>query len=325
MRKIKTKALMDEYFENKYPSGDEKMENMRNKTRPQIDRPELYEYEKKIGKQLTEMDADELFEMIFSFNIGYRTYKQIISMYRALFRYYIENYRAIPNPFESTKMNGKAVTQRFLETNEPLSWERVEDIIRQIKEYYTYERANYLECIILLFYNGFPDAQEIAKLSENQIDFKNRVVKVRGRLITLSDRCFELLTYVHGLDIIKGWRTDFFVRSWRGSYFKYIIRQTEEASFDSRTLREIGNLINRKISININKQFNTSINYRNLYLLGFYDSMVEQYGEDRVKEMVLSVRDPITTNELREAAVKYNIETTNITEIRESLKQFIEV
>lgn len=64
--KISTKELFDMFF-------NEKDKENAKKTRPQIDRPEVYEYEKKIGKQLIEMDVDELFEMISSFN-GNRKY-----------------------------------------------------------------------------------------------------------------------------------------------------------------------------------------------------------------------------------------------------------
>ena len=59
MDKISTKALMDEFFKDKYPSED-----TRKKIQPQIDRHEVYAYEQKIGKQLVEMNVDELFEMM---------------------------------------------------------------------------------------------------------------------------------------------------------------------------------------------------------------------------------------------------------------------
>ena len=94
MAEYTTKQLFDMFFA-------QKDENTAYKTRPQIDRPEVYAYEKKIGKQLVDMDVDELFEMILTFNgdrraantsysISYSSYDQIASLYRTFFNFYID-------------------------------------------------------------------------------------------------------------------------------------------------------------------------------------------------------------------------------------------
>ena len=330
MDKISTKALMDEFFKDKYPSED-----TRKKIQPQIDRHEVYAYEQKIGKQLVEMNVDELFEMILSFNnnsrkhnnysISYSSYMQIASLYRSLFNYYIDNYEIIRNPFNDKRMRGAAATKRLAQEKEPFRWKNVEDIIKKIREYYSYERANYLECIMLLFYNGFAKSQEIASLTEDMIDFKNKFVRLPGRLIHLSDRCFELLIFVHGLTKLEGWRGDYIVESWRGSYFKHIIRAKEKDSFDDRSLELIGCLINRRILTDIKKQFDTEVNYRMLYLLGFYDNLVKQYGEGRVNELILSVRNPKDTEDLLKAAREYGVVVDSVTVLKKILRPFISV
>ena len=56
MAVISTQELFKRFFENKDP------ETVR-KTRSQVDRPEVYAYEEKIGKQLVDMNEDELFEL----------------------------------------------------------------------------------------------------------------------------------------------------------------------------------------------------------------------------------------------------------------------
>lgn len=331
MDKISTKALMDEFFKDKYPSED-----TRKKIQPQIDRQEVYAYEQKIGKQLVKMNVDELFEMILSFSnnrkhnsnnysINYSSYTQIASLYRSLFNYYIDNYEIIRNPFNDKRMRGAAATKRLAQEKEPFRWKNVEDIIKKIRDYYSYERANYLECIMLLFYNGFAKSQEIASLTEDMIDFKNKFVRLPGRLIHLSDRCFELLTFVHGLTSIEGWRGDYIVESWRGSYFKHIIRAKEKDSFDDRSLKLIGDLINRRILTDVKKQFDTEVNYRMLYLLGFYDNLVKQYGEERVNELILSVRNPKDTEDLLKAAREYGVIVDNVTVLKKLLRPFISV
>lgn len=57
MAKIPTKQLFDEFFASKG-----KDETYLRKIRAKADRPEVYAYEEKIGKQLVDMDVDELFE-----------------------------------------------------------------------------------------------------------------------------------------------------------------------------------------------------------------------------------------------------------------------
>ena len=55
-----TKEILDMYYESVAGTSIEK-------TRVQIDRAELYEYEMRIGKELIDMDVDDLFELIIEF------------------------------------------------------------------------------------------------------------------------------------------------------------------------------------------------------------------------------------------------------------------
>lgn len=326
MAKISTKELFDNFFA-------EKTLETAAKTRPQIDRPEVYEYEAKIGKQLVEMDVDELFEMVLSFNnnrgtsgaysISYSSFSQIFSMYRSLFNFYIDNYEIIRNPFNDKRMKGAQAAQRLAQSKEPFTWKNVEEAIFKVHENYEFNKANYIECILLLYYNGFSKAEEIASLTENMIDFKNKSVMLPGRTLKLSDRCFELLTFVHNLTSLEGWKYDYLVKSWRGNYFKYIIRPKEEASFDDRTLSEIGNLINRRILTDVKKKFGLDINYRILYLLGFYDKVVKQYGEERTYELITSVRNSKNTEDLMKIARDYGVVVDSVTVLKRLLRPFI--
>ena len=61
MSLIKTKELFDEFFTN-YHSEAAKT------NRTMVDRPEVYAYEEKIGKQLVDMSVDELLEMLRTFH-----------------------------------------------------------------------------------------------------------------------------------------------------------------------------------------------------------------------------------------------------------------
>lgn len=325
--KITTKELFDRFFE-------EKDESNARKTRPQIDRPEVYEYEEKIGKQLIEMDVDELFEMILSFrgnrsmntssfSVSYSSYDQIASMYRSLFNYYIDNIEVIKNPFNDKRMRGTQAVQRLAKSKEPFNKELVDRIIENLHKDFEPEHAMYYECIMLLFYNGFAKAEEIVLLDEDMISRKDRTVRLPGRTITLSERCFELLEHVHQMETIEGWRGDFAMVPWQGHYFKYIVRPKKANELQSRDMSEIANVINRAIIVNVKNKYGVDINYRLLYLLGFYESLKERYGNERAKELVVSVRNSEDAADLMGAARLYGVSVDNVTHLKKFLRPFI--
>lgn len=328
MRKPETtQELFRAFFKDKDPKTIKK-------TSMQIDRPEVYAYETKIGKKLIEMNVDELFEMILSFNdnrkgerngysVAYNSYFQIASMYRSLFEFYIDNYEVIKNPFNDRRMKGTEAAERLAQDKEAYTWKKVEEIIHTIHNEYADSKAKYIECIILLYYNGFAKAEEIVNVTENMIDFKSKSIRLPDRTVQLSDRCFELLIFVHSLTSLEGWRGDYSVLAWNDKYFKYIIRPKQESKFNDRPEEEIANLINRRILTDVKKKFGVEINYRMLYLLGFYDYMVKQKGEERSKKLILAVRSPEETEELMKLANEYGVTTDNVTHLKRMLRPFI--
>lgn len=322
-----TQELFKEFFKDKDPE-------IVRKTSMQIDRPEVYAYEIKIGKKLIEMNVDELFEMILSFNdnrkseqngysINYNSYFQIASMYRSLFNFYIDNYEVIRNPFNDKRMRGTEAAKRLSQGKESYTWERIEEIIQMVHDEYEENKAKYIECIMLLYYNGFAKAEEIVGLKEDMIDYKNKTVLLPGRTIQLSDRCFDLLRFVHGLTSLGGWRGDFSVVAWRDNYFKYIIRPKEVDYFNDRPIGEVANIINRRILVDVKKKFGVEINYRILYLLGFYNYMVKEKGVDRTKELIQAVRSPAETEDLVKLAREYGVVAENVTHLKRIMRPFI--
>lgn len=325
--KLSTKQLFDMFFE-------EKDEEVARKTRAQIDRQEVYDYEKKIGKQLIEMDVDELFEMILSFNgnrnmsstnfsISYSSYDQIASMYRSFFNFYIDNIKVIKNPFNDKRMRGTQAVQRLSRGKEPFSVKFVNDLIEKLHNDFEPNHAKYYECIMMLFYNGFAKAEEIALLDEDMISKKDKTVRLPGRTIQLSAKCYELLEFVHSLDIIDGWRGDFAMATWQGHYFKYIIRPKGVNEFQNRELGEIANIINRAIIVNVKNKYKVDINYRLLYFLGFFESLKAQFGEERAKELIVSVRNSEDAADLMGAARRYGVVVDNVTHLKKFLRPFI--
>ncbi len=328
MAVITTSELLDKFFEGKDPE-------IVRRVRPQVDRPEMYAYELKIGKQLVDMNVDELFEMILTFNVDRRTkvqkadsivytsYPQIASAFRSLFNFYIDNYEVIRNPWNDKRMRGVNAANRLAESREPITWETVEDAIKKVRGAYDTDKANYIECVMLLFYNGFAKAEEIVSLTEDMINFKSKQIRLTGRTITLSDRCFELLTYVHGMSSLGAWRGQYTMLSYHGGYFKYPVRPNKEEEFNSRPPVEVASTINRRILVDVKGMFNIDINYKNLYLLGFYDSIVKTCGEDRARELVLSYRNSADTVELMKLAMNYGVDVDNITELKRLMRRFV--
>ena len=243
MSLIKTKELFDEFFTN-YHSEAAKT------NRTMVDRPEVYAYEEKIGKQLVDMSVDELLEMLRTFHdtqrkntnfmIGHSSYEQISSLFRQIFNYYIDHYEVIKNPFYDSRMRGREAIKYLAQGTEPMTWSYVEDIISKIHRDYAQDKADYIECIMQLYYNGFSCAEDIIYLKENMIDVRNRRIMFQGRTTqTLSKRCWELLHQVHNMTKLDGWRGDYLMKEWRGGYFKYPIRPKQESELDKRGYMEI--------------------------------------------------------------------------------------
>lgn len=325
---ISTRELLDKYYES--------VEGYAATTRKRIDVKELYEYESEIGKELIDMNADELFGLILKlpcnkrkgkeidYMISHYSYDQLATAFRAIFNFYIENYQPIVNPFNTKKMKGIAATKRLSQGRKPFVWADVEEIIRKLHRDFEPERADYIELILLLFYNGFAKAEEIVTLKEDMINHYSKTVKLPGRTIRLSDRCHELLVKINKMETIPGWRGDYIAASWNGSYFKFIIRPSQEYKLNDRTLSEMCNIINRCIANYVNDKYDTKVNYRFLYLLGLYQYIVGKHGVKKTNDMLLSFRDLDYADELMELMNEYGVQGfNNVTHLKRQLRPFI--
>lgn len=314
MGKIPTKEIFDLYFSSPGVSGTSAEKN-----RKQIDRPELYAYEMKIGKELIDMDSDEIFNMVLEFKnkrkgkeIGYMvshySYDKIVSMLRAVFDFYIDNVEVVRNPCNNKNIRGVEAVKRLSASREVFTWKNVEEIIENLHRDRDEDNADYIELIMLMYYNGFSKAEEIVLLTEDMIDHENRTVSMNGATLQLSDRCYELLKKFNRMEYIAGWRGDYLLATWRGGYFKFIIRPREEDRINDRPLSEMRDNLNRHISMFVNKKYGTKISYNTLYLLGFYENMRKKFGADKTNQIIKSFRNPEDTAMLMDAARKYGME-----------------
>ncbi len=303
-------------------------------TRSQIDKPELYAYEMKIGKELIDMDVDDLFGLIFEFRnkrkgkeieymISHSSFDQLSTLLRAIFNFYIDNYQPIRNPLNDKRMKGKEAAKRLAQGRKPFRWAAVQDIIRKLHSDFDDDNADYVELILLLFYNGFSKADDIVTLQADMINHHYKTVKFEDRTIRLSDRCYELLMKFNKMDIIAGWRGDYILASWNGSFFKFIVRPSQEYKLSERPKTAMCDIINRCIATKVNDKYDTKINYHILYMLGFYEYIVAKHGDERTNEMITSYRNSEDVAELMSLAEEYGVVVDNVSHLKRYLRPFI--
>ena len=328
---MNTKEVFDAYFST-LPEIKQK------KLRAQADRAEVYEFEEEKGKSVFEMDVDELFEMMLTFNkrhkktkttheLTYSSYDQISSIYRAIWNYYIDNVKIIKNPWNDKRMRGVAALERLSEEKERFTFDIIEKALREVYGEYDADKDNYipkyLECITLLFYCGFADAMEIVNTKEEDVNEKTHDIRLKGRTIHLSDRCFELFSWVHSLNKVSSSKKVFVATSYHGSYFKFIMSPQSAQNLDAKPDTYYGSMIVRIITRTFRQEHNYDINYRKIYLLGFYDYIKNKVGDDRARELATSVRNPLDAQELMKYAREYGIEAENVTYIKKNLRPYI--
>lgn len=296
MAVITTKQLMDEYFAEQEQQGKDVRRN-----RSQLDRPEIYAYEQRIGKQLVEFNADEILEMISTFQnkknkfayaeegpkMSANSYKRYISGYKQIFLFYVRNHELVRSPYDDPKLKGINIHVHRAESRDRLTWEKVESILNQLHSSYESERASYYELIIRMFHDGFANPTEIVNMREPDINFRRKEVSVPGRIVRLSDRTYQLLLENHKTMQMESHRTKMDMVSWNGSYMKFFVHPSKAAEFESLDITAIARKITIPISSVIPKDFGISMSYRRLYLLGLYDYLVRNSGEDRAREMIL--------------------------------------
>lgn len=342
MQEKPTKEIIDQFFKDGYK------DSTAIKYQPQIDRPELYQYEEQIGKQLFDMNSEELFDMITSFDrkrqleknsygLSYRSYDQIASLFRALWNYYIEVVvpdKPIINPWNSKQMRGRAIMERISATKEAFTKEKFDNVIFRIQTEFSPDNylREYLECLLRLFFDGIAYPQEIMSFTEDMIDLKTNEIHLPRTTVHISERTAELVQIVHEYKTVNTWRKELVAYSYHGSYFKLPMMpgkedglggENAEAEFQAMTLVEVGAIVVRRLSMTARNKLKLDINYRTVYLLGFYEFIKGKVGEQRAKELLLSQKVGEDTHELMSYAKEYGVVAKNPTYLKKILRPFV--
>lgn len=323
--KFNTEELLDRYYSTK-PESTVK------KTKMQIDRPELYAFEEKINKPLVQMDCFEILEMLKTFvnanyaetqyKMSYRTYDFLISTLRGFFDWYIDNVEVIKNPCSDKRIKGSAKVKYLKDDNaKTFNKDSMEELIADIRNDLITEYADYLECIIRLLYEGCVDTFDIVNIKNSDVNHKNKTITVRGRKISLSDRCYKLLVKIHKMTDYPAFRGSYVMVSCHDSYFKFPTR--EKYVNDDRDKEFYAGYLSRVFIKEVKTKRHLNIKARTLYLLGFYDFIVAKVGQDRAKEIIMTTNNSEYTKEILDFAHEYNLIEKNSTSIKNLLIPFV--
>ena len=303
MQLCTTEQLINEYF-----AAQTGRTAKYDKTRMDIEK--ISQYEAELGKQITEMNADELIGLINVLlpppkivdNSYSGKYQQLTWRFRAMFEYYTEHYAPIVNPWN--KIRGKDLLEKINEGSEHLNTAYLIGVIDSLYKNLEFYRAKYFELILLLFYSGFAHGKEIIAFKEANINHESKSVYAIDHMIQLTDRCYELLIEMHGIQSLTGenFQVNQFV-AYNGSYFHFPTKYTE-SRFNAMDEVYVANSIHRFITSQINKACGCNLNYHIVYCLGLYDRIVKELGKEEADQRIKSRKDRQSDKILNEAARK---------------------
>lgn len=274
-----TQLLIDEFFQ--YRNN----ENFSKSYRSKIYRDEIWNFEVEIGKAFTEMDSNEIIDMIKTFrnSVGAKpnpaTYRQICYVFKEFFAWYQATYKIkMENPMNDSRLI-KGYKKTFCVN--VLSVEEFEKNIFDVKATADDDRvADYIEMIYRMAFEGITDTQKIISIKEDMIDFDNQLIhlmegrkpiSISNRLTNLIRKCheYEEFTYHH-----KNRRTS--LLKFNGSYIGV---PTNTIGSDLRTE---ANKINRYLLNNGSKD----MSFTDCYRLGMIEFFKKNIGDKALREYI---------------------------------------
>ena len=295
IKTMDTKAFIDEYFSTLD-------EDTARKNKSTIDRPELYSFEKKIGKKLLEMNEDELLEMISTFQTynqkvdGYRkiafsSYPSLARWFKKLWEYYSDNYKFIRNPWYSAKLKGGYAREYLSQYIDVFSHDDYDNLINVINTQNSSDMSDYLECLVRLLYDGVENAKEIVNITEKEINFKTKSIYLPGHVIKLSDRTCTLLRRIHYIEEMQMGNAVLQMVSWHDSYIKFRCRKSNVDKIQEWSLSQMTVKVSQLLTTFLSQQFGKQIVIKQINMLGLSERLIAEFGFDKAKEYVMSKKN----------------------------------
>ena len=156
------------------------------------------------------------------------------------------------------------------------------------------------------------------------MDHRNKSIVLPGRTIHLTDRCYELLQRIHHMDEMPV-NTGGVMKmcTWNNGYFKFVVRPDEMVSFEKRELNEVRRYISTQLRVFVCRNLGYDVNYRQLYLLGFYDYIVRNVGDEEAQRLILSKRNKDDVAKIMMFAAYYGLKMNNVSHIKRALAAFV--
>ena len=320
-----TRELIDNFFNNKTADYARKI-------RRQVDRPELFEYEKEIGKPLVMFTADDIMKYLSDKVVGvdgkklpFSTIYSIVSTYRTIVDWYCTENTPVYNAWRDKRFRAQELSVALTDTADPFTTEDMEDFIKGIRRTFEPEKADYMELMTRLFYSGFPKAADIIAVKEEAVIPKKRAIYLPNyRMIELDERTFNLAVRVHEMDVYPGKHFNYVMTPYHGSYFKVPTRANECDKLNDKDIFTASVPFNRCIrQAAVETDFKKEINYLTLYYLGFYDTMVKKYGRERTNKILTTKMNKDYAADYQNIALEYRLEESQLSQFKNKIVAFI--
>ena len=289
MKPETTRGLLDSFYANKMDAIAETVKTM-------IDKPFLFEYEESIHTKLMDMNEDQLLELINiilhhkqgksdSMYLSMRSYDNVRNALYRLFDFYIETH-PMRNPFSTLKLKRENVRKYLAANKKVFSMDDVKDLIASMVFDYGPEQAGYLEMLLLLFYSGFKNYQEIVDITETSILWKSKSIRLQGRTIHLTDRCFDLFQKYYYSDYVQGKYKLLYITKWKQCVFPFMVQASLRDKMVEYEEKDVKTLLVQQYSYYILKPYKTKISYHTMFYLGLYDRLVQKYGLEMANAII---------------------------------------
>ena len=314
MGKISTRELFDRYYEQ---SGLPKTRLANFKK--EIDIPILFEYEKKIGKELVDMGKDEILYLMKVLltksldednkeTIIFSQYKVIRTLLISVCEWYSYNVEPITIWLRSPDLKGSKGLMKVLNISAiPITWDNIRDVCKQMRQNGDDDRADYTELVCGLFYCGFFETSEVINLKENNINFRTGIVALPGRSVKLNERTLILLKANHEATSFKTARIGCIMKNWRDSYMRFPVAPKLEYEFDKRDETLMSIAIHKILTEYVRNVYGLKLTYKNIFWLGFHDYIVSRCGQERTNEIIASMAIMEDIDELLQYAREFGV------------------
>ena len=184
-------------------------------------------------------------------------------------------------------MRGKAAFSKINSGDDHrIDFEWLQSQFKGLYSAYSQDRASYIECVAMLFYDGISTIAELISITEDMIDFNKGTISFPKRTVHISPRTHMLMVYVHSLTEMPTNRVVFALEPYHGSYIPFSIRRDNISQFQNMDAGFVATKISNLLVTNLKDKTGSPINYQAIYALGGYDFLVKKFGKEKIDQFI---------------------------------------